>query len=305
MFLGEILRVKAPKSELVSRAGVHYAGYVFSTEGIIFRETSSSDVGIDGQLELVSDDGTATGMLLGVQVKSGDSFVDNISGIFSFKSNKEHFEYWQQLRIPTIGVVYSPTLKKASWFDLTKYANLILKNDYPSVIKQEINESNVLEIGQGLTELIKLAHQYYELPVTKEDVEKLVDIQEQAVDTQSSKEDSWKRLISIFFSSDSDSDVIGEVGYRLSWYFPTVSDSQKEQFKNRLKQLTLAELNRIFCAIKLAFERNRDDVVSLILDLVSYHPQITELFDKLEANGFITSEDKWLLERFKEYLEQL
>ncbi|EGQ7760016.1 TPA: DUF4365 domain-containing protein [Vibrio vulnificus] len=305
MCLGEILRVKAPKSELVSRAGVHYAGYVFSTEGIIFRETSSSDVGIDGQLELVSDDGTATGMLLGVQVKSGDSFVDNISGIFSFKSNKEHFEYWQQLRIPTIGVVYSPTLKKASWFDLTKYANLILKNDYPSVIKQEINESNVLEIGQGLTELIKLAHQYYELPVTKEDVEKLVDIQEQAVDTQSSKEDSWKRLISIFFSSDSDSDVIGEVGYRLSWYFPTVSDSQKEQFKNRLKQLTLAELNRIFCAIKLAFERNRDDVVSLILDLVSYHPQITELFDKLEANGFITSEDKWLLERFKEYLEQL
>ncbi|MGR2831876.1 DUF4365 domain-containing protein [Vibrio vulnificus] len=297
--------MKAPKSELVSRAGVHYAGYVFSTEGIIFRETSSSDVGIDGQLELVSDDGTATGMLLGVQVKSGDSFVDNISGIFSFKSNKEHFEYWQQLRIPTIGVVYSPTLKKASWFDLTKYANLILKNDYPSVIKQEINESNVLEIGQGLTELIKLAHQYYELPVTKEDVEKLVDIQEQAVDTQSSKEDSWKRLISIFFSSDSDSDVIGEVGYRLSWYFPTVSDSQKEQFKNRLKQLTLAELNRIFCAIKLAFERNRDDVVSLILDLVSYHPQITELFDKLEANGFITSEDKWLLERFKEYLEQL
>ncbi len=80
MCLGEILRVKAPKSELVSRAGVHYAGYVFSTEGIIFRETSSSDVGIDGQLELVSDDGTATGMLLGVQVKSGDSFVDNISG---------------------------------------------------------------------------------------------------------------------------------------------------------------------------------------------------------------------------------
>ncbi|HDZ9230225.1 TPA: DUF4365 domain-containing protein [Vibrio cholerae] len=306
MCLGEILRVKAPKSELVSRAGVHYAGYVFSTEGIIFRETSSSDVGIDGQLELVSDDGTATGMLLGVQVKSGDSFVDNISGIFSFKSNKEHFEYWQQLRIPIIGVVYSPTLKKASWFDLTKHANLILKNDYPPVIKQEINESNVLEIGQGLTELIKLAHQYYELPVTKEDVEKLVDIQEQSVDAaQSSKEDSWKRLISIFFSSDSDSDVIGEVGYRLSWYFPTVSDSQKEQFKNRLKQLTLAELNRIFCAIKLAFERNRDDVVSLILDLVSYHPQITELFDKLEANGFIVSEDKWLLEQFKEYLEQL
>ena len=306
MCLGEVLKVKAPKSELVSRAGVHYAGYVFSTEGIIFRETSSTDVGVDGQLELVSDDGTATGMLLGVQVKSGDSFVDNYSGIFSFKSSKAHFEYWQQLRIPAIGVVYSPTLKKASWFDLTKHASVILENDKPPIIKQKINKSNVLEIGQGLNELIKLAHQYYELPVTKEDVEKLVLIQEQVVDSiQSSKEDSWKRLISIFFSSDSDSDIIGEVGYHLSWYFPTVSDLQKEQLKSRLKLLTLSELNRIFCAIKLAFDQNRDDVVSLILGLISYHPQIIEFLDKLDENGFIASEDKWILEQLKEYLEQL
>ncbi|HIF9342678.1 DUF4365 domain-containing protein [Photobacterium damselae] len=298
--------MKAPKSELVSRAGVHYAGYVFSTEGIIFRETSSTDVGVDGQLELVSADGTATGMLLGVQVKSGDSFVDNASGIFSFKASKAHFEYWQQLRIPAIGVVYSPTLKKASWFDLTKHADVILKNDNPPIIRQELSKSSVLEIGQGLHELIKLTHRYYKLPVTKEDVEKLDVIQEKVIEaTPSSKEDSWKRLISIFFSSDSDSEVIGDVGYRLSWYFPAVSDLQKDQFKNRLQLLTLAELNRVFCAIKLAMDRNRDDVVSLILDLVSYHPQIIELLDKLDANGFIASEDKWLLEQLKEYLEQL
>ncbi|MFM9745974.1 hypothetical protein ACKI2C_51330, partial [Streptomyces brasiliscabiei] len=80
---------------------------------------------------------------------------------------------------PAIGVVYSPTLKKASWFDLTKHASVILENDKPPIIKQKINRSNVLEIGQGLNELIKLAHQYYELPVTIEDVEKLVVIQEQ------------------------------------------------------------------------------------------------------------------------------
>lgn len=305
MCLGVVLKVKVPKSELVSRAGVHYAGYVFSTEGIIFRETSSTDVGIDAQLELVSHDGTATGMLLGVQVKSGDSFVDNNSETFSFKSSKAHFEYWQKFRIPVIGIVYSPTLKKASWFDLTKHASVILESNKPPIINQKLNESNVLEIGQGLNELIKLTHQYYKLPVTREDVEKLVVIQKQVVDsTQSSKEDSWKRLISIFFSSDSDSDVIGEVGYRLSWYFPTVSDLQKEQFKDRLELLTLSEFNRIYCAIKLAFERNRDDVVSEILDLISYHPQIIELLEKLDANGFIASEDKLILDQLKEYLEQ-
>lgn len=61
--------MKALKSEVVSWAGVHYAGDVFSTEGIVFRDTASTDVGIDGQLELISSDGVATGMLIGVQIK--------------------------------------------------------------------------------------------------------------------------------------------------------------------------------------------------------------------------------------------
>ncbi len=298
--------MKAPKSELISRAGVHYTGYILSSEGIIFRETSSTDVGIDGQLELVSSDGTATGMLLGIQVKSGDSFVDNATEVFSFKASKAHFEYWQQLRIPTIGVVYSPTLKKASWFDLTNHSDEILKNDSSPVIRQELNQSNVLEIGLGVEGLIKLAHRYYRLPVTKEDVEKLDAIQEKAMNVMAvSKEDSWKRLISIFFASDSDSEVIGEVGYRLSWYFPVVSKSQKEQFKRRLHLLTLAELNRIFDAIKYEMDQNRPDVVSLILDLISYHPQIIKLLNKLWVRGLVDSEDLWLLNQLKEYIEEV
>ncbi|WP_220219642.1 DUF4365 domain-containing protein [Gilliamella sp. ESL0405] len=49
---------------------------MFSSGGIIFRETSSTDVGVDGQLELVTLERTATGMLVGIQIKSGDSFVN-------------------------------------------------------------------------------------------------------------------------------------------------------------------------------------------------------------------------------------
>ncbi|WP_270828343.1 DUF4365 domain-containing protein [Aeromonas sp. Y318-1] len=62
---------------MTSRAGVYFSGYALSMSGMIFRETSSSDVGIDGQIELVNDDGSATGMLIGVQIKSGDSFVNH------------------------------------------------------------------------------------------------------------------------------------------------------------------------------------------------------------------------------------
>lgn len=298
--------MKAPKSELVSRAGVHYAGYVFSTEGIIFRETSSTDVSVDGQLELVSIDGIATGMLLGVQVKSGDSFVDSDSKVFSFIASKKHFQYWQRFCMPVIGVVYSPTLKKASWFDLTMHADAILKGNTPTTIKQKLSESNALEIGKGLTHLINLANIHYKQPVTKEEVKKLDVIQDREVtSSQSTKEDSWKRLISIFFDSGSDSEIIGDVGYRLSRYFPTVSDVQKNQFKDRLQLLTLSELNKVFAAIKFAMDRNRDDVACLILELLNYHANLNELLEKLNTEGFVHSEDLWLLEQSKEYIEQL
>jgi hypothetical protein len=296
--------MKAPKSELVSRAGVHYAGYVFSTEGIVFRETASTDVGIDGQLELISSDGVATGMLIGVQVKSGDSFVDSNSKVFSFKASKEHFGYWKRLCMPVIGVVYSPALKIASWFDLTKHSEGILKNNKPLVIKQVLNEQNAFEIGHRISHLKEWALEYYKQPVSKDDVEKLHIIQKEVTsDSLSSKEESWKRLISIFFSSDSDSEVIGEVGYQLSWYFPTVSEIQKNQFKDRLQILTLFELNRIFDSVKLAMERNRDDVVSHTLDLISYKPDITKLLDKLDDEGLINHQDKWILEQMKEYID--
>jgi hypothetical protein len=42
--------------------------------GQIFRETTTGDVGIDGQLEYVRPDGAVTGRTLGVQIKSGPSY---------------------------------------------------------------------------------------------------------------------------------------------------------------------------------------------------------------------------------------
>lgn len=65
-----------PNSTITERIGVYYAGYVFSLAGIIFRETPNTDVGIDAQIELVDEQGNATGKLAGLQIKSGDSFVD-------------------------------------------------------------------------------------------------------------------------------------------------------------------------------------------------------------------------------------
>ncbi|MGP3208677.1 DUF4365 domain-containing protein [Serratia marcescens] len=295
--------MKAPRSELISRAGVHYAGYIFSLEGLIFRETGSTDVGIDGQLELVTSEGIATGLLVGIQIKSGDSFVNKDTRVFSFKASKEHFLYWRNLCIPAIGIVYSPALRTASWFDLAEQTERILNDESPPVIRQVLNKSNIVDIGTGLATLISRIHNYYKIPVEKDSIVKLGSIQEQS-DSKSiaTKEASWKRLIFIFFSPDSDTETISSAGYALSWYFPSVSEEQKIQFKNRLQQLSLSELNRIVGAIGLAISRDRDDVMSLILDLLSYHSEIISLLHKLDTENFVLQKDKWLIEQMIEYI---
>lgn len=295
--------MKAPKSELLSRVGVHYAGYIFSLGGMIFRETGSTDVGIDGQLEIVTSDGAATGLLAGIQIKSGDSFVNTDTRVFSFKASKEHFLYWKNLCIPAIGVVYSPALRTACWFDLSDKAEEILDNGSSPVIRQALNQSNIIDIDTGLSSLITRIQRYYKIPVGKEVIDKLSAIQgQEGTETVLTKEASWKRMIVIFFSPDSDAGTIGEVGYALSWHFPNVTKEQKVQFVNRLKRISLLELNRVVGAISLAISKDRDDVASLIMDLLAYHSGIISLLKELESEGLVLSKEKWLVEQIIEYI---
>lgn len=58
------------------------------------------DIGIDGVIEFV-DDGKSSGLLLAVQVKSGDSYVASSGDKFIMRADdthvkKAHIKYWQQ-----------------------------------------------------------------------------------------------------------------------------------------------------------------------------------------------------------------
>lgn len=295
--------MKAPKTELISRAGVHYVGFIFSIGRVIFRETGSTDVGIDGQLELVTSDYIATGLLAGIQIKSGDSFVNKETRIFHFKANKEHFKYWKGLCIPAFGIVYSPSLRTACWFDLSEQTDEIMNGHAPPVLRQVLDNRNVIDSDIGLDNLIAKIHEYYKIPIEKSSVDKLRIYQDQKNNaTVLTKEAAWKRLITTFFSPDSDSEIIGEAGYALSWYFTTVSEEQKFQFKDRLRCMSIFELKHIFLAIKLAISRGRDDIVSLVSDLLAYHLNIIPLLKRLEDEGYIFPEDQWIIDQIVEYI---
>ena len=70
--------------------------------GYIWRETPNSDIGFDGEIELVIGD-DATAEIIKVQSKSGKSYFKNnsIDG-FDFYADANHLEYWKGATNPVI-----------------------------------------------------------------------------------------------------------------------------------------------------------------------------------------------------------
>jgi Domain of unknown function (DUF4365) len=299
---------KTPDTEFTSRAGVYYTGYACSMAGIIFRETPNTDVGIDGQIELVDDENKATGMMAGIQVKSGDSFVDPETKTFTFRAERKHFEYWKRFCLPVIGIVFSPTLMKAAWFDLSKYSKVILSEEKPLEIKEILNRQNELEPLNGIPSLVRCIKEYHGFAVYQEDVDRIAHIQEEPEeDTEIDRLDkvtAWKRLVTIFFASDSAPDVIADVGYRLSWYFPSVADERREFFIGRIVRVTDEELVRIVGAVHQALIDDRDDVANLIIDLIRYLPKHVVRLNTLEQSNLIPADQLWVLNQVIECLSE-
>jgi hypothetical protein len=66
-----------PANLQLERAGILAVATELNRLGLIWRETPMADVGIDGQIEFVSDTGEATGRLVAAQVKSGPSYFNH------------------------------------------------------------------------------------------------------------------------------------------------------------------------------------------------------------------------------------
>ena len=94
------MEVKLPQytsNNFQERIGVYKVGLKITELGLIFRETPNSDVGIDGQIEYVNSRGEATGKIIAVQIKSGDSYLNES------KSDKNNWNFTQMKNIKLIG----------------------------------------------------------------------------------------------------------------------------------------------------------------------------------------------------------
>jgi len=103
----------------------------------IAREKNVSDHGIDMEIEFKNDDGTASGELIFLQLKSGDSYLrtqSNGKEIFSVK-NDRHVHYWAN-QIAPVMLVVRDSGGEIRWMEIREYLLDKLKHSNGKPIKQ-------------------------------------------------------------------------------------------------------------------------------------------------------------------------
>lgn len=76
----------------------------------IWRPTSTHDLGIDGQIEMLElGRPVSTGVLIAVQSKSGTSYFEHEDAdCFRYYPKKEHRAYWSKINLPVVLFLYNP-----------------------------------------------------------------------------------------------------------------------------------------------------------------------------------------------------
>lgn len=108
-----------PETRRTERLGIAAVQSRAADLGLIWRETPTGDVGIDGHLEFIRDDGTTTGMIVGVQVKSGRSYLKRQERAgYRYTACSRHQHYWETYPVPVLLVLHDPEAKQSYWIDI-------------------------------------------------------------------------------------------------------------------------------------------------------------------------------------------
>lgn len=134
---------RQPESARMSREAVtHTALAVQSKLNWTFREQPTDDFGIDAQIEVVQSD-TATGRLIALQIKGGESwFADKTTEGWWFRLDPAHFSYWTRHSLPVAVVLYHPRTQRCHWQLVTE--NTVERGPRGG-LKLLVPESNILD----------------------------------------------------------------------------------------------------------------------------------------------------------------
>src|SRR4051812_10745615 len=88
---------RVPNEAFTEREGVNFVATVANRAHCVWRETPTRDVGIDGHIEYIATDGSATGRTVAVQIKAGESYFGREHDApVRYSPTARHLAYWQR-----------------------------------------------------------------------------------------------------------------------------------------------------------------------------------------------------------------
>ncbi len=107
----------ASDTDQQGRTGVHLVGLkVHQDLKWIFREKPTSDIGIDGEVELRSEKGESHGRLIAVQIKCGPSYLkEQDETSITYRGDYKHLRYWADYATPVIVILCDPSTNVCWW----------------------------------------------------------------------------------------------------------------------------------------------------------------------------------------------
>ncbi len=97
------------KNAVTEREGLLAVEVACNRLNLIWRDLLQEDVGIDGTIEVAIGE-YPTGKLVGVQVKSGASYIrSETAESFRFYPDKDDLQYWASVSIPMFLLVHDPS----------------------------------------------------------------------------------------------------------------------------------------------------------------------------------------------------
>lgn len=146
--------MKWDKKKKTANKGVLKLEEVVNDHGSIFRPVhEEDDVGIDGFIELVESE-EATGKLIAVQVKSGESYVASNGKHFRVPVDDDHLAYWASYLVPVILVCYSPERDVLCWEVVNEYIRREKYHERGETKSIKIDFDDIFDIrsmSEGLT----------------------------------------------------------------------------------------------------------------------------------------------------------
>lgn len=149
--------MKHPATAVTGKAGVLFLHQIVNEHGSIFRPVhQEDDVGIDGFIEPVINE-LATGRLVAVQVKSGDSYLSDDGSEFVIPADERHLKYWLSYMVPVILVGHSPSKQLAAWTSVRDYIEHEAYHERGPVrrVRIPISQQVTKESMNGLSELAR------------------------------------------------------------------------------------------------------------------------------------------------------